>query len=354
VQYSYDNRSVVVINRNHAPVSGLGVKVDLFNVDGTAKFSQTATVSVNGDGAKSAALTVPAVSGLSTTYLARLILTDGSGKEIDRNVYWLSTKADVMNWDGNDWYYVPTTASADLTGLSSLAQSSVQALGSTTSSAGTSVTTVTLRNTGSGTTPAFFTDAHIVDEAGKPVLPIRWSDNEVTLWPGESTTLTATYRTADLHSSAPSVRVSGWNIGTTTVGVGGSVPPPAAQHIEAEAGTVSAGGTIDSDHAGFTGTGFVNTANATGAYLDLPVTASAAGPVNLTVRYSNGTTAGRPMAVSVNGAAAGSLAFPVTTNWDTWTTATVAVPLQAGANTVRFAATTAGGGPNLDWVEAGR
>ena len=227
VQYSYDNKSVVVINRNHAAVSGLGVQVDLFNMDGTAKFSQRATVSVNGDGAKSTALTVGSVSGLSSTYLARLILTDGSGREIDRNVYWLSTKADVMDWDNNDWYFVPTTASADLTGLNSLARSSVQALGSSATSGGNTVTTVTLRNTGGGTTPAFFVDAHLVDSAGKPVLPIQWSNNEVTLWPGESTTLTATYRTADLHGSAPSVRVSGWNIGTTTVGVGGSVPPPA-------------------------------------------------------------------------------------------------------------------------------
>jgi exo-1,4-beta-D-glucosaminidase len=219
VQYSYDNRSVVVINRNHAPAGGLGVKVDLFNVDGTNKFSQSATVSVNGDGAKSTALTVPAVSGLSSTYLARLILTDSSGREIDRNVYWLSTKADVMDWNNNDWYFVPTTASADLTGLSSLARSSVQAVGSSTTSGANTVTTVTLRNTGSGSTPAFFVDAHLVDSAGKPVLPIQWSDNEVTLWPGESTTLTATYRTADLHGSAPSVRVSGWNIDTATIRV---------------------------------------------------------------------------------------------------------------------------------------
>jgi exo-1,4-beta-D-glucosaminidase len=309
-------------------------------------------VSVNGDGAKSTALTVPAVSGLSSTYLARLILSDSSGREIDRNVYWLSTKADVMDWANNDWYYVPTTASADLTGLSSLARSSVQALGSSTTSGADTVTTVTLRNTGSGTTPALFTDAHIVDSAGKPVLPIRWSDNEVTLWPGESTTLTATYRTADLHGSAPSVRVSGWNIGTTTVGVGGTVPPPSSnQHIEAETGTISAGGSVDTNHAGFTGTGFVNTANATGAYLDLPVPATAAGTVTLTVRYSNGTTAARPMSVAVNGTAAGSLPFPVTANWDTWTTATIRVPLTAGSNTVRLASTTAGGGPNLDWVE---
>jgi exo-1,4-beta-D-glucosaminidase len=354
VQYSYDNKGVSVVNRNHDPVTGLGVKVDLFDVNGVSKYSATASsVSVAGDGAHTTPLTIPAVSGLPTTYLARLILTDSSGQEIDRNVYWLSTKSDVMDWSNNDWYYVPTTSYADLTGLQSMAQSSVQALASSTTSGANTVTTVTLHNTGSGTTPALFTDAHVVDSAGAPVLPIRWSDNEVTLWPGESTTLTATYRTSDLHGSAPSVRVSGWNIGTTTVGAGGSVPPPATQHIEAETGTISTGGTVDSNHAGFTGTGFVNTANATGAYLQIPVTVPAAGNYRLTFRYSNGTGAGRPMSVTVGAAAAGSLPFPVTANWDTWSTATVTVPLAAGANAVRATATTSGGGPNLDWLEVG-
>ena len=218
IQYSYDNRGVSVVNRNHAAVAGLGVKVDLYDVNGVNKYSASASaVSVAGDGAHTTPLTVPAVSGLPTTYLARLILTDATGKEIDRNVYWLSTKSDVMDWANNDWYYVPTTSYADLTGLKSMAASSVQALPSSVASGDNTVTTVVLRNTGGGTAPAFFTDAHLVDSAGTPVLPVRWSDNEVTLWPGESVTLTATYRTADLHGSTPYVRVSGWNVGTTTV-----------------------------------------------------------------------------------------------------------------------------------------
>ncbi|MEU2780179.1 hypothetical protein ABZ646_47210, partial [Streptomyces sp. NPDC007162] len=58
----------------------------------------------------------------------------------------------------------------------------------------------------------------------KPVLPVRWSDNEVSLWPGESSTLTATYRTADLHGSAPQVRVSGWNAVERTVPAGAPEP----------------------------------------------------------------------------------------------------------------------------------
>ena len=186
----------------------------MLDVNGVSKYSASASaVSVAGDGAHTTPLTVPAVSGLPATYLERLILTDASGKEVDRNVYWLSTKADVMNWSANDWYYVPTTSYADLTGLAGMARSAVTATARSSAQGDDTVTSVTLKNTGGGTAPAFFTDVHVVDASGKPVLPVQWSDNEVTLWPGESVTLTATYRTA----GTTSVRVSGWNIPTVTV-----------------------------------------------------------------------------------------------------------------------------------------
>ncbi|MFI5685166.1 glycosyl hydrolase 2 galactose-binding domain-containing protein [Streptomyces sp. NPDC051636] len=219
VQYSYDNRSVVVIGNRHAAASGLTVRATLFNPDGTQKYDRTVTgVTVNGDGAHSTVLTLPSsVSGLSATYLVRLTLTDSTGEEVSRNVYWLSTEPDTLDWDNTDWYYTPTTSYADLKGLASMAQAPVSATASTDSSDGTSTTTVTLRATGSGKTPSLLTDVHVVDAAGRPVLPVRWSDNDVSLWPGESVTLTATYRTADLHGSAPRVRISGWNTPERTV-----------------------------------------------------------------------------------------------------------------------------------------
>jgi exo-1,4-beta-D-glucosaminidase len=219
VQYSYDDRSVVVVNSRHVSASGLTVRATLFNPDGTQKFDRTvAGVKVDGDGAHGTALTLPAsVSGLSTTYLVRLTLTDDTGKEVSRNVYWLSAGPDTLDWANTDWYYTPTTSYADLKGLSSMAQVPVSATASTSSSGETATTTVTLRNTGSGKTPSLLTDVHLVDAAGRPVLPVQWSDNDVSLWPGESATLTATYRTPDLHGSVPRARVSGWNTPEQTV-----------------------------------------------------------------------------------------------------------------------------------------
>ena len=133
-----------------------------------------------------------------------------------------------------------------------------------------------------------------------------------------------------------------------SLGTGGGTP--GSTLFEAESGTLSTGGTFDSNHAGFTGTGFANPANAAGAYAEIPVTASAAGTKTLTFRYSDGTTAARPATISVNGTSRGTLNFPITANWDTWSTASISVPLTAGANTIRVTGTTAVGAANIDSV----
>jgi exo-1,4-beta-D-glucosaminidase len=346
IQYSYDDRSVVVINQNHATASSLTAAVRLYTMDGTEKYSQTRTgVSVGGDGARTTVLTIPSVSGLSTTYLAKLTLTNAAGQEVSRNVYWLSTKPDVIDWDANEWYYAPTSAYADLKGLNGLAPVTVAA---TTSSVngpdGSTTTTVTLRNTSTGKVPAFYLDAHVVGAGGVPVLPIRWNDNAVTLWPGESTTLTARYRTADLNGTTPSVRISGWNTGTQTV------PPDDGTEHQAEDATIVQG-VVESNHTGYTGTGFVNYDNVTGSAVEWTVHATTTGSADVVFRFANGTTVDRPMTVTVNGTTvAQNVSFPPTTSWNTWQTVTVRVPLSAGTNEIRATATTTNGGPNVDKI----
>ncbi|MEV6681073.1 sugar-binding domain-containing protein [Streptomyces erythrochromogenes] len=220
VQYGYDDHTVAVVNNRAAPAAGLRARVTLFAPDGTRVYDRTVSgLSVAGGGASSTALTVPeSVPGLPTTYLARLLLSDAAGREVSRNVYWLSTEADVLDYERSDWYYTPTTSYADLRGLNSMARTAVAATASTAADAsGTSKTTVTLRHAGTGSTPALLTDVHLVGARGAPVLPVRWTDNQVSLWPGESATLTVTYRTADLHGAAPRLRISGWNTPTATV-----------------------------------------------------------------------------------------------------------------------------------------
>jgi subtilase family serine protease len=123
-----------------------------------------------------------------------------------------------------------------------------------------------------------------------------------------------------------------------------------ANHFEAENARLSQA-TVATNHTGFTGTGFVDYANVAGSFVEWTVPRSAAGSVTLTIRYANGSTANRPMAISVNGGTAVSVNFPVTGSWNTWATAKVTVTLRSGSNTVRATATGAAGGPNVDWLE---
>ncbi|MFB6820181.1 sugar-binding domain-containing protein [Streptomyces virginiae] len=223
IQYSYDDRTVAVVNRRAAGASGLTARVSLFDTAGSSLYDRTVRgLRVGGDGATTTVVTVPAVVPASgrpdSTYLARLTLTDSAGREVSRNVYWLSTRPDVLDYDAGDWWHTPTTSYGDLTGLNSLAAATVTATARTTRHAGSvSTTTVTLRNTGRGNTPALLTDLHLVDGRGAPVLPVRWSDNQISLWPGESAVLTAEHRTTGPAGGALRVRISGWNTPTTHI-----------------------------------------------------------------------------------------------------------------------------------------
>jgi hypothetical protein len=122
------------------------------------------------------------------------------------------------------------------------------------------------------------------------------------------------------------------------------VAPPAARY-EAENALVSQG-LVESNHAGFSGTGFVNYDNVTGSYVEFTVNRTSAGPATVVLRFANGTAVNRPL--NVNGTV---LDFPGTGAWTTWTTRNLTLNLNAGANTIRATATTVNGGPNLDYLE---
>lgn len=73
---------------------------------------------------------------------------------------------------------------------------------------------VTLKN--ESNVPAFFVRAEVIGTRnGDEILPVTWSDNYVTVFGGESVTLQAHYRLADLYD-VPSVRMQGKNVLAST------------------------------------------------------------------------------------------------------------------------------------------
>jgi exo-1,4-beta-D-glucosaminidase len=80
-------------------------------------------------------------------------------------------------------------------------------------------TEVTVTNTSRTHAVAFFIRADLrrATASGTPVLPALWSDNDITLWPGESQTLSVTYRNASLHGARALVTIRAWNGAGATV-----------------------------------------------------------------------------------------------------------------------------------------
>jgi hypothetical protein len=129
--------------------------------------------------------------------------------------------------------------------------------------------------------------------------------------------------------------------------------PPVGQRYEAETAPAVCQGTIDSNHTGFTGSGFCNANNAAGAYAQFTVNAAAAGSRTLGVRFANGTTTARAANLIVNGATVATVAFEGTGAWTTWVTKNLTASLNAGSNTIQLSPTAAEGLPNIDSLDVG-
>ncbi|MDI1460842.1 carbohydrate-binding protein [Catellatospora sp. KI3] len=126
----------------------------------------------------------------------------------------------------------------------------------------------------------------------------------------------------------------------------------AVTRYEAETAPATCDGAIESNHAGYSGSGFCNAANAAGSSAQFTVTAATAGSATVVIRFANGDTVNRPADILVNGVVVQSAAaFDPTGAWPAWASKTLTVSANAGSNTIRLSPTTAAGLANIDYLE---
>ncbi|HEX3745997.1 MAG TPA: glycoside hydrolase family 2 protein [Bryobacteraceae bacterium] len=203
IQYSYDDRSIAIVNSYFKPFSGMKASVNVYNLDMSRKFSRQTAVDVEAN-SSTRLFQLPDLQGLSSTYFIDLLLTDAAGKTVSRNFYWLSTSPETLDFDKSTWYVTPTRTFADYTALNRLPTVDLNA----TARSQAQSTTVTVTNPGK--TLAFAVHLAVKHEpGGEEILPVLWQDNYFALLPGESRQVTATYSPV---RGTPVVEVDGWNI----------------------------------------------------------------------------------------------------------------------------------------------
>jgi len=223
-----DNNTVTLDNLSGVTQSNVSIESKVYNFAGSVLDDQTASgITLPSQGVLNAVLrpNVPAATTPPTpaqTYFVELLMRQ-NGNVVDRNVYWVSTQQD-NNTTGSP---VPTFANAnafaDLTELQSLPATTLSVTAAAHPQPGlpagqNTVSNVTVTNTGS--TVAFFVRVDLrrgnPDGSEQPgdneVLPATYSDNDITLWPGESQTIQEAFNSADLHGATPVDSVFAWNV----------------------------------------------------------------------------------------------------------------------------------------------
>jgi exo-1,4-beta-D-glucosaminidase len=223
--YALDNGTVTLDNLSNTSRSGLSVEAKVYSTSGTLLDDQTASnITLASQQVRTGVLTPKVPSGNPVqVYFVELQLRQ-NGSLVDRNVYWLSTQPDVVNWSKTLGQPQGTLSQyANLQSLQALPQSAISATASTTTQAGPAgadrATTVTITNTSSSAV-AFLLRADVRRgtasgqelPGGNELQSSLWQGNDVTLFPGESQTLTVTWNSADLQGATPLVSVSGWNV----------------------------------------------------------------------------------------------------------------------------------------------
>jgi len=216
VQYSYDNNSVAVINSTYEPLKSVKITAKLYNLDASDKSTKEATLDLEPD-SSTTAFELPKVEGLSKTYFLRLQLQDRVGKLVSDNFYWLSTKADVLDWKNKqDTVYTPQAEFGDLTGLATLPEVKLDVTSSSNNDATRNTTRVTVKNLDNSI--AFMVHLRATrNKGGTDITPILWEDNYFSLLPGEQREVTATYSSAALGSDSAVLEIEGFNVAKQTL-----------------------------------------------------------------------------------------------------------------------------------------
>lgn len=182
IQFDYLKNTVSVINDRIEAAEGLKATAQVYDINSHKLLEKTVALDVPADGVAGDIITIEFPKEISQVHFINLILKDKSGKTVSRNFYWRSN---------DEFTGKPSITGPCTSGFESLYDMKCPVLRTkVTQQTGESgkVFTVNLKNSSSRI--SFFNRLQLLDTDGQPVRPAFYSDNFVTLMPGESIEIT--------------------------------------------------------------------------------------------------------------------------------------------------------------------
>jgi hypothetical protein len=196
IQMNQNDFHVMVVNNTPELLKGLTARVRIYGIDSQLKYDHESSA----DAAPIAATDLGQIAwpaDLSQVHFVKLELRGREGKIISDNFYWHALQA-----HGDDFTALQQIPTVNL--KTSVISPRLH---------GTCLLDVTLTNSSS----SIALMAHLQlrkQKTQERVLPAYYSDNYVSLSPGESRTITVTASTTDLGGDNPMIALDGWNATT--------------------------------------------------------------------------------------------------------------------------------------------
>ena len=202
--YNYGDNHLYAVNDEKEDVS-MRARMKAYGLDGKLLCDASADADMPMGSSTKLFEVLPKGEEIDDVMFLFLTLEDRKGKVVSRNEYVIAEDMDRHDWSKYRWWRTQVDEYADFSALNTLAQADIAA----SMTIKDDILEVTLENRSS--VVAFFVDLKLKDAAGEMIVPAFWSDNFVSLAPGETRVLTC--RASSLPSGA-SVTVAGWNVST--------------------------------------------------------------------------------------------------------------------------------------------
>jgi hypothetical protein len=201
IQLDLSNYDVDLINTTTQPLGNATITADVFSLDNKSLLHHEAQQSLGADASVDAFhLDLAPLLG-NGTVLVKLALKSANGQMLSQNLYWLAAKiADYRDLDKLPGANVTATASFSK------------------GDNGEARITVQLKN--NGTSAALENKLTLINNRdGSRILPAYYSDNYLSLLPGESRAVTIDYPATEGNAG---LTLRGWNLASKTITIAGS------------------------------------------------------------------------------------------------------------------------------------
>lgn len=191
IQWNCLTETIEVVNYSGGNAPGLTAQVEVLNMDGRAAWTKSVTVNSKEDSTEEC-IPMQYPAGLTPVHFLRLTLTRGGGEVVSTN------------------FYMRGVEDRNYRAIRNLPPAQVQASTSAKQNGNVWQLTTQIKNTSAY--PALMIRLKAVRaKTGDRILPAIYSDNYVTLMPGEQRTITTELYNADTRGEQPRIVIGGFN-----------------------------------------------------------------------------------------------------------------------------------------------